>query len=129
MADTQVRVYRTAEEQAADEADAKAHGWVVLERGWTSDGRIQVVYGDRLAARSRRIRLSSIAIAVWCGLMLLLAIAMVNAQAHCDTMTYEDACQAGETLGRGIGVAAIGFVWLIGFLGLSLVWFATRPKR
>ncbi len=129
MASTQIRIYRTQEEQAADEADAKEHGWVVLERGWTSDGRIQVVYGDRLAARGRRIRLSSIAIAIWCGLMLLLAITMVNAQAHCDAASYQGACQAGETLGRGIGVVAIGFVWFIGFLVLSLIWFATRPKH
>lgn len=127
MAEKRVKVYATADEQKADEAEAATHGWVVLERGWTSDGRIQVVYGDRLAARRRGIRLSSIAIVVWC--LLMLAWAAVGLSATNDACPTGSAyCEAGATIGRGIGVAFIGFIWFIGFAILSLVWFATRPR-
>jgi hypothetical protein len=40
-----------------------------------------------------------------------------------------DAYQAGATVGKGLGVAALLGVWFIGFIILSIIWFMTRPAR
>jgi hypothetical protein len=39
-----------------------------------------------------------------------------------------DSCQAASDVGTGIGVVLIGFLWFIGFIVLSLVWFISRPR-
>lgn len=39
-----------------------------------------------------------------------------------------DACQAASDVGTGVGVVLIGFLWFIGFIVLSLVWFMSRPR-
>lgn len=37
-------------------------------------------------------------------------------------------CQAASDTGTGVGVALIIFLWFLGFVVLSLVWFMTRRK-
>lgn len=39
------------------------------------------------------------------------------------------ACEAGTNVGTGIGVVILFFVWFIGFIILSIIWFMTRPSR
>ena len=38
------------------------------------------------------------------------------------------ACEAASDTGTGIGVALIIFLWFLGFVVLSLVWFMSRRK-
>ena len=38
------------------------------------------------------------------------------------------ACEAGTAIGAGLGVIMIGFIWFIGFIILSIVWFMTKPS-
>lgn len=38
-------------------------------------------------------------------------------------------CQAGTAIGGGIGLTFIFLIWFLGFIVLSIVWFATRPKQ
>ena len=40
------------------------------------------------------------------------------------TELNESACEAGT----GIGVAVVFFLWFLGFIPLSIVWFMTRPR-
>jgi hypothetical protein len=40
-----------------------------------------------------------------------------------------DTLEAAGDVGTGIGVGIIVFLWIIGFLFLSIIWFMTRPHR
>ena len=40
-----------------------------------------------------------------------------------------DAYAAGQAIGTGIGVTILFFIWLVGFLILSVIWFMTKPKN
>ena len=37
-----------------------------------------------------------------------------------------DACEAGESIGTGIGAGLLFCIWFVGFIVLSLIWFMTR---
>ena len=38
------------------------------------------------------------------------------------------ACQAGATIGQNFGVALVGVIWLVGLVGLGVIWLASRPR-
>jgi hypothetical protein len=40
----------------------------------------------------------------------------------------QSACEDARDAGTGIGVALVFFLWFLGFVVLSLVWFMTRPR-
>jgi hypothetical protein len=71
---------------------------------------------------------------IWTGLMFAWMIGgAASAQDSADcaseaTQALRDACEAGTDIGTGLGVAALFFLWFIGFLVLSIVWFMTRRK-
>jgi hypothetical protein len=37
-------------------------------------------------------------------------------------------CEAASDAGTGIGVGLIIFLWFLGFMVISVIWFMTRPK-
>jgi hypothetical protein len=39
------------------------------------------------------------------------------------------ACEAGTDIGTGLGIVVLFFIWFIGFIILSIIWFMTRPSR
>ena len=78
------------------------------------------------------------AILAWSGLMLTWMIAGTASRPSQDCATDPDVingvislhtCQAASDVGTGIGVVLIGFLWFVGFIVLSLVWFMSRPQR
>jgi len=82
----------------------------------------------------RRIRKMTIAIWVWCGLIVVWAIAGAASVSDCANeqgsgfLTHEDAQSACET-GAGIGILVILLIGFFGFVFLSLIWFMTRPRE
>lgn len=72
------------------------------------------------------------AILVFSGLMLAWIIAGTSTAAcgeYAPGTPDREACELGEDIGTGIGVALIFFLWFIGFVILSIVWFMTRPRH
>ncbi len=63
---------------------------------------------------------------IWTLIFTIWVIGGVNST-HCDRYASDlnqNACQAGT----GIGVGIVIFLWFLGFVVLSLIWFMTRPK-
>jgi hypothetical protein len=74
---------------------------------------------------------------IWNVLFLIWIIAGIAGRTSKDCATNPDvvsgaisksACEAASDAGTGIGVALIFFLWFLGFIVLSLVWFMTRRK-
>jgi lysylphosphatidylglycerol synthetase-like protein (DUF2156 family) len=68
---------------------------------------------------------------VWCILMaawIIGAIISADSANNCAHDAYRSACEAGTTVGTGVGVIALWFIWFFGFVILSLIWFMSRPK-
>jgi hypothetical protein len=66
------------------------------------------------------------ALIIWSALM---AIWIIGGASSTDCGQYADeASKSGCEAGTGIGVAALVFLWFLGFVVLGLVWFMTRPK-
>lgn len=71
-------------------------------------------------------------ILVFSGLMLAWAIAGTTTEVcgeYAPGSADREACELGEDIGTGIGVALIFGLWLVGFLVLSIVWFMSRPRQ
>lgn len=47
---------------------------------------------------------------------------------HPDKYLSVKDCEAARNVGTGIGIVLIFFVWLVGFVIMSIIWFMTRPK-
>jgi hypothetical protein len=62
------------------------------------------------------------------ALWIIAGIANSDPSNNCAHETYRGACEAGSTAGAGIAIVALWFIWLFGFIALSLIWFMTRPK-
>jgi Mn2+/Fe2+ NRAMP family transporter len=81
----------------------------------------------------RRWRLSTWALIIWTGLMVAWLVAAAGSDgANCaaePTRDLREACEAGEAVGTGLGVAFILFIWFLGFVVLSLVWVMRRHSR
>ncbi len=60
----------------------------------------------------------------WSVLVVIWIIVGVNS-AECETAEFQDACEAGTSLGVGL----ILFLGFMGFVILALVWFMTRPRE
>jgi lysylphosphatidylglycerol synthetase-like protein (DUF2156 family) len=78
-----------------------------------------------------RWRKATWAVAIWTVLMVLwiASASAYNANDVCSTATYNSACQAGATVGKGIAVTLIFLIWFIGFVVFSLIWLMSRPQR
>lgn len=50
------------------------------------------------------------------------------APAECVQSAGQKLCDDAGDVGTGMGVAVILFVWFVGFLILSLIWFMVRLK-
>ena len=60
--------------------------------------------------------------------LLMAAWAIAGGSAtDCGNIT-DEAERIGCEAGTGIGVVLLFFVWFIGFIILSVIWFMTRPK-
>lgn len=72
------------------------------------------------------------ALLVWSGLMLAWIVSATATEVcgdYAPGSADREACELGEDVGTGIGVAFIFFVWFLGFVILSIVWFMTRPRH
>jgi hypothetical protein len=72
------------------------------------------------------------AILVFSGLMLVWAIAGTAGEVcgeYAPGAADREACELGEDIGTGLGIAALFFLWFLGFVILSIVWFMTRPRH
>ena len=65
---------------------------------------------------------------IWNVLFLIWIIAGVSDRASEDCAPGDQLCIDASDVGTGIGVALIFFLWFIGFIVLSLVWFMTRSR-
>ncbi len=71
-------------------------------------------------------------IVVFSGLMLAWIIAGTSTEVCSDYTpgtADREACELGEDIGTGIGLAAILFLWFLGFVILSIIWFMSRPRH
>ncbi len=72
------------------------------------------------------------AILIFSGLMLAWIVAGASTEVcgdYAPGTADRESCELGEDIGTGIGVAALVFLWFLGFVVLSLVWFMTRPRH
>ena len=63
---------------------------------------------------------------IWTALCAIWLIAGVAGVDECPP--GDTACEAGTAIGAGIGIVLIFFVWFIGFIIASIIWFMTKPK-
>ncbi len=72
------------------------------------------------------------ALIIWSALMALWAVSVTN---NVGTVCTDEAakdrhlCEIGANLGGGIGLVFIVFVWLVGFMVFTVIWFMSRPQR
>ncbi len=72
------------------------------------------------------------AILIWTAVMVAWIVSGASAVSNNCAGETGDAlatCQAATAIGGGIAVTLIGFIWFIGFIVLSVIWFMTRPKN
>ena len=71
------------------------------------------------------------AIVIWTVLMAAWIIDGLSAVGEgCGGLTGSDltTCQAGTTIAGGLAVSVLFFLWFIGFVVLSIIWFTSRAK-
>ena len=82
----------------------------------------------------RRWRKMTWVLIIWTVLMFTWMIAGGSSAQDandCDaerTAQMRQLCEDATDVGTGIGVAALFFLWFLGFVVLGLIWFMTRPK-
>jgi hypothetical protein len=68
-------------------------------------------------------------ILIFTGIMIVWAYAGTRGE-ECSQYAVgtsdRDFCDAGETIGTGIGVSLLFCIWFIGFIILSVIWFMSR---
>jgi hypothetical protein len=80
----------------------------------------------------RRWRRWTWVVIAWTGAMAVLALVLTTVLGGiCDDLEGLGfaACSAGSLAGTFIGLAIVGWAWLVGFLILAVLWFARRPLR
>ena len=73
---------------------------------------------------------------IWIFTALMIAWMVAGVQTNDDvcvdytpgTAAYEN-CEAGADIGTGLGVTLIFFIWFVGFIILSIIWFMTRGSK
>lgn len=69
---------------------------------------------------------------VWNALILIWIIGGTSSRpsqsCQADAYLSKHDCISASDAGTAIGVGLIVFLWFMGFIVLSLVWFMTRPK-
>ena len=69
------------------------------------------------------------AIVIWTVLMLVWGIAgSQSVSSNCPGLDAAT-CQAATAVGTGIGLSVLFFIWFIGFIILSIIWFMSRPSK
>ena len=48
---------------------------------------------------------------------------------NCSTSDYSDACQAGQTIGTGIAIGIIIFLWALVDVILGVIWLVTNKTK
>jgi hypothetical protein len=91
-------------------------------------------YDKGTAVNPLRWRKMTWAILLFTGLMGAWAIAaLASTGDNCDQFargtSSRSGCDAGTTIGTGLGVGALFCIWFLGFMILSIVWFMSRPNR
>lgn len=79
-----------------------------------------------------RWRKATWALVIWNALMVLwVASGVANVADNCAGLTGSELelCEAGTTIGAGIGITLIAMIWFVGFVVLSLVWLMSRPAK
>lgn len=69
------------------------------------------------------------AILGWSGLCLIWMVTGAHSASqriNSDCLPGNNLCQQAGTVGTGIGLSIILFVWFLGFVMLSIIWFMTR---
>lgn len=86
----------------------------------------------------RRWRKMTWALLAWTGFFVYWFVAAINGRASKGCATDPDvldgtmslsACQTASDVGTGIGAFLVGFLWFLGFMVLSTIWFMSRPKQ
>jgi hypothetical protein len=67
------------------------------------------------------------AILIFTALMLVWVISGANAAGQVPVAN--DAEAAGVAIGTGLAVTFLFFIWFVGFIVLSIVWFMTRARH
>ncbi len=52
-----------------------------------------------------------------------------NCNQYAVGTSARSACETGTDVGTGIGLVLIFFIWFIGFVILSIIWFMTRTQK
>jgi hypothetical protein len=87
-----------------------------------------------------RWRKATWALAIWNALMAIWILGAISSASNNDCAnetgseflsaeSAQSACEAGTAVGAGIGVAALLFLWFVGFIILSLIWLMSRPRQ
>ncbi len=132
MAETRTRIYYGRQAQQRDEADAAAHGWRVVARASEPEGyRVTYEFGSGWADSSvpRRDR-RGLRKATWLGIIWSLAFALLwLATVPWASATVDGVYDESFTkVGQAALTIGIGFIWFIGFLVTSVIWFLSRPR-
>lgn len=68
---------------------------------------------------------------IWTGLMTVWIIGGATsadtADKDCGTLS-QASCEGAQDAGTAIGVGLLIFLWFLGFIVLSLIWFMSRPR-
>ena len=67
--------------------------------------------------------------AIWIWSILCIAWVFGGISSVEECVPGDSACEVGTAIGAGIGIFMIGFIWFLGFIVLSIIWFMTRPSR
>lgn len=72
------------------------------------------------------------ALVIWTAIFAIWIAAGTGSVANnCAGLVGDDLtlCQSGTAIGGGLAVTFLIFLWFMGFVVLSLVWFMSRPKN
>lgn len=65
---------------------------------------------------------------IWNLIFLIWLIAGISDRASKNCPPNDNLCTSASDVGTGIGVALILFLWFMGFIILSIVWFMSRRR-
>lgn len=63
------------------------------------------------------------------AILFIVAYAVSGTPESCSRSESPEACELGADTGRGVGIALVFCLWVIGFAVLSVIWFMTKPAQ